>query len=276
MHLKIEQSLYEIWKQSVSLVMKLNIPHHQRLVHSEESEWWQSRVSRFPTGYEHCNTLVTERILPFGQDTREKVIDLFCLPRSREIIKQSRKDHDCLLRPYLGRRRTNFSCPSQFFTLRNKPLLVNQLEGLGLPVEQYAQTMADALSIIYWLAKTDGNDIEFVLAPPREEEDGFSSNVLGTHRLWVLDFDCVNPMTLDKAGVEQAARAFMKNDHFFPQPDMEHDSDRRLWKIFSSRFLESSKCIIGESKLPKYFLDCLERLGSERQSRKTMIGAATD
>ncbi|KAI5357754.1 hypothetical protein Slin14017_G117670 [Septoria linicola] len=28
MHMKIEQSLCEIWKQPVSLAVKLNIPHH--------------------------------------------------------------------------------------------------------------------------------------------------------------------------------------------------------------------------------------------------------
>ncbi|KAK5684886.1 hypothetical protein LTS10_002961 [Elasticomyces elasticus] len=276
-HITIERSLKDA-QVRLNLAQRLNMPQHRELITGDNTSWWRSRCASFPSTYEPCNTLITERIIPLDRSARDKLIDLFCPERSRSTIKTSRKDEDCLIRPYLGRRRANFSCPSPFFTLRNKPLLVHQLDGMGLPIDEYAEVMADTLAILYWHAKTDANDVEFVLAPPRsgEVDDVFQSEVLGAHRLWLLDFDCVNLISLDEAGIEQAARAFFRNDPFYPRPDWEHEIDRRLWEGFSKRFLESSALILGDVKLARMMIDRLEQLGDERRQNRLDLQAADE
>ncbi|KAH9837497.1 calcineurin-like phosphoesterase [Teratosphaeria destructans] len=267
MHKRIESSLSTL-QRIQHLATHLDVPEHRQFVTASDKTWWSAHAGNFPSGYEHCNTLITERILPLDRPVRDRLIDLFCLERARDTIKSSRKDEDCLVRPYLGRRRNHFSCPSQYFTLRNKPLLVNQMEDLGLPVETYARIMADALAVMYWHAQTDANDVEFVLAPPRKDEDGLSSDVLDTHRMWTLDFDCVNPITLDAQGVERAAVAFYKNDPFFPRPDSEDERDQRLWELFVERFIQSSVLILGSEELPRMLVERLTQLGRKRGEKK--------
>ncbi|KAK3661369.1 hypothetical protein LTR22_007576 [Elasticomyces elasticus] len=255
-HITIERSLKDA-QGRLNLAQRLNMPQHRELIRGDDSEWWRLRSARFPPTYQPCNTLITERILPLERSARDKLVDLFCPARSRATIKTSRKDEDCLIRPYLGRRRANFCCPSPFFTLRNKPLLVHQLDGMGLPIDEYAGVMADTIAILYWHARSDANDVEFVLAPPRsgEEEDAFQSEVLG---------------------IEQAARAFFRNDPFYPRPDWEHETDRRLWEVFSRRFLESSTVILGDARLARIMLDRLEELGEERRQNRLDLQAVDE
>ncbi|KAF2770347.1 hypothetical protein EJ03DRAFT_360717 [Teratosphaeria nubilosa] len=245
MHKRIESSLSTL-QRSHNLATHLNIPAHRQFVSASDSTWWSTRAASFPAGYEHCNPLITERILPFDRPARERLIDLFCLERARQTIKSSRKDKDCLMRPYLGRRRGHFSCPSH------------------LPVETYARIMADALAVMYWHAQTAANDVEFVLAPPRKGEDGLDADVLDTQRMWILDFDCVNAITLDAQGVERAAIAFYKNDPFSPRPDSDDKRDRRLWEVFVERFLLSSVLILGNDVLPRMLVERLTQLGRMR------------
>ncbi|KAK4978604.1 hypothetical protein LTR42_001104 [Elasticomyces elasticus] len=149
---------------------------------------------------------------------------------------------------------------------------------MGLPIDEYAQVMADTLAVLYWHAKTDANDVEFVLAPPRqgEEDNAFQSEMLGAHGLWLLDYDCVNHITLDDAGIEQAARAFFRNDPFYPRPDWEHETDRRLWEVFSRRFLESSTAILGDARLARMMIERLEALGEERRQNRVDLQAADE
>jgi hypothetical protein len=90
------------------------------------------------------------------------------------------------------------------------------MEEIGIPAQhmiQYAQAMAETLAIMHWLAKIDANDVEFVLAPPDDEDEGQWVNVLGEHTMWILDFDLCRSMAMDEHGIEQAARAFWRNDH---------------------------------------------------------------
>ncbi|KAK3669285.1 hypothetical protein LTR78_010823 [Recurvomyces mirabilis] len=99
--------------------------------------------------------------------------------------------------------------------------------------------MADALAVIYWHAKVDANDVEFVLAPAgtHPASAAWSSGVLGEHTMWVLDFDCCGVMTQDEEGVEKAARAFYRNDPYFPRPVGEDDEvGRALWELFKHMF----------------------------------------
>ena len=61
----------------------------------------------------------------------------------------------------------------------------------------------------------DANDVEFVLALPREshviQSEGHStypitikSQILREHIVWILDFDCCKHMPLDGIGAEPA------------------------------------------------------------------------
>lgn len=128
--------------------------------------------------------------------------------------------------------------------------------------------MADALATIYWDAKIDANDVEFVLAPAGTHPNTrtWSSQTLGDHTMWILDFDCCNTMSMDQAGIDQAAAAFYRNDPYYPRPASDNEADVALWRVFISCFLESSRAILGpDSKLPQMMVDRLERLGEERR-----------
>ncbi|KAJ5180856.1 Protein of unknown function DUF3669 zinc finger protein [Penicillium capsulatum] len=139
------------------------------------------------------------------------------------------------------------------------------MEILGMSTEdirQYARIMAETLAMMHWIAEIDGNDIEFVLAPPDrshagypfsdKNEQGFSkiglqieSQLLHTHRMWVLDFDLCRDMAMDLKGVEQAAIAFWRNDPYYPRPDKVLENDRSPWAIFREHYIQPSEIYIG-------------------------------
>jgi hypothetical protein len=120
------------------------------------------------------------------------------------------------------------------------------MEEIGIPegdIMAYSRTMADTLAFMHWVARNDGNDIEFVLAAPNSiSGGGFGrkrtwNNALGPHEIWMLDFDLARPMTMDEQGVRQAVEAFWKNDPFCPRPN-KHSS---IWKAFREQYLSTSK-----------------------------------
>jgi hypothetical protein len=120
------------------------------------------------------------------------------------------------------------------------------MEEIGIPDEDimaYSRTMADTLAFLHWIARNDGNDIEFILAAPNSISGGSFgrkrtwNNALGRHEMWMLDFDLARPMTMDEQGVRQAVEAFWKNDPFCPRPN-EHSS---IWKAFREQYLSMSK-----------------------------------
>lgn len=80
--------------------------------------------------------------------------------------------------------------------------------------------------------------------------------------VWILDFDCCKHMPLDEEGVEQAVKAFYKNDPFYPRPGRDGVEDQRLWDEFKYRFLEASLAILGqgspEARLPALWIDLVE------------------
>lgn len=267
MHQRIEHSFTKC-RKSLGL-RHLNIPEYRQLVYKDDIGWWDMNKSRFPTGSEPCNTLISERILPLDLPVRTKIIERYCPEKIKNVVTNSRKDEDCLVRPYLGRRSRD-ARPSPFFTLRNKALTMNQMQELGLPAAEYARAMADALALMFWHARVDANDVEFVLAPKGSHPDSGSwhSEVLGEHTLWLLDFDCVEEMNMDESGIAQAASAFFRNDPYYPRPSGENELDRHLWTAFVQRFLESSRVILGESTLPRMMVDKLEEIGKDRRSKR--------
>ncbi|OAA69949.1 hypothetical protein LEL_09765 [Akanthomyces lecanii RCEF 1005] len=128
---------------------------------------------------------------------REVLAGHYCLSKQHAVSMAGDKSNEsCLIRPYLGRRRPDpdqRGGPKQrFFSLRNLPLHVDQMEELDLPVEEYAVAMADALAFLHWSARVDAGDVEYVLAPPRSNDmanspsigsEGLFSEALGAHSM---------------------------------------------------------------------------------------------
>ena len=156
---------------------------------------------------------------------------------------------------------------------------MDQMEELGLDTGVYARVMAETLAFLFWRVGVDANDVEFVLAPPREMVSSQSletaevgsvgsvgcpviieSDVLGPHILWILDFDCCRSMSMDEEGVKQAARAFLRNDPFCPRPGREDVRDQKMWNVFKEVFMKCSSELVndGMEGLPALWVACVE------------------
>ena len=266
MHMRVVESLSAIY---------VRVPGCHRYVDAKDQCWWDTHLAKFPENFQSpCNALLTDRIPPFTKKSREALIDAYCPASLRSTIKASEPDRDCLVRLYLGRRR-HPAKQSRFdaFSLRNYPLHIDQVEELGLDALLYARTMAEALAEIHWRAHIDANDVEFVLAPPRESSENGSakgpsqvikSSVLGEHAMWILDFDCCRNMPCDEYGVEQAVAAFFGNDPYYTRPG-HHGNNRLFWEEFRDRFLSASEMILGpesaEACLPGLWVRLVEQRG---------------
>ncbi|KAL8796162.1 MAG: hypothetical protein Q9195_001495 [Heterodermia aff. obscurata] len=251
--------------------LRIQVPGCHQFIGSDDLTWWNGQAAMFPANFEPCNTLVSDRIPPFPESVRHRVIDQYCPAHLRESIKSSTPNQDCLIRPYLGRRRqTERQSRFQAFSLRNYPLHANQMEELGLDGRLYARIMAETLAHLYWRAQIDAKDVEFVLAPPPETvDDGkvIKSKVLGDHNVWLLDFDCCKEMPFNEAGVKQAKEAFYNNDPFFPRPDSKEVQDQMLWGEFKDTFLKVSETLIDpesmQARLPLLWVDMVESRDGE-------------
>lgn len=75
-------------------------------------------------------------------------------------------------------------------------------------------------------------------------------------------------MSRDEDGVEQAARALLRNDPFYPRPGRADDDEKEHWQHFRSTFLEASDSIIAKDAerndqlrdLPRRLMDRIEEL----------------
>ncbi|KAH0556248.1 hypothetical protein GP486_005826 [Trichoglossum hirsutum] len=258
MHMRVLDSLRRFTElRATDSPLHIQVPRCYRFIEAEDQEWWDKNLTSFPQGYSPCNVLHSERIPPLPQNIRELLIDKYCPTTLISEIKASDANRDCLIRPYLGRRRiipSDGDRPSRFkaFSLRNFPLHVDQ--------------MAEALAMIHWYGETDANDVEFVLAPPRDSTQPRLSNVLGEHTMWLLDYDCCRRMTMDGKGVDQAVTAFFKNDPFYPRPG------QPLWEGFRDRYLQTSSDIISSDHdvrrtlLPKMFIEKAEEVQRKRNN----------
>ncbi|KAL1985779.1 hypothetical protein VTN96DRAFT_7401 [Rasamsonia emersonii] len=254
----------------------LQVPSCHRFIANDDDEWWSASLDRFPPGYSPCNVIQSQRIPPVPQQVREFLIDMYCPESLRPEIKASDANKDCLIRPYLGRRRVNTNrhqqSKFQAFSLRSFPLHLDQMEEIGISFsdrETYARMMARALALMHWDAKIDANDFEFVIAPPpntdptRNYYSPVISNVPGDHTIWILDFDCCRKMTMDESGVKQAVKAFLRNDPFYPRPDC----CEVLWEAFRDEYLQTSVRIIDNNHrkgclLPLSFVEGIEERSS--------------
>ncbi|KAL8821466.1 MAG: hypothetical protein Q9223_000515 [Gallowayella weberi] len=215
----------------------LRVPVCHQYITSQDSLWEKLSLI-FPTQFQiTCNSLISERIPHFPQEVRERIIDKYCPDQLKATIISSEPDRDCLIRPYLARRR------------------LPPRTDLSLDSALYASIMAEALANLYWKAHIDANDIEFVLAPQSSKDvasasESMNSPFLGNHVMWILDFNCCKTMSMDAEGVEPAVTAFYKNDPFYPRPEWEVEKGQALWTVFKVQFLESSNEILeqGSSK----------------------------
>jgi hypothetical protein len=113
---------------------------------ASDDQWWERILSKYPSTLQPCNVMVTERIPPFLDGVRERLIDTYCPEKLRPSIKMSEPDRDCMIRPYLGRRRRLATSRFQAFSLRNYPLHVDQMEEMALDTIMYARIMAETLA----------------------------------------------------------------------------------------------------------------------------------
>jgi hypothetical protein len=224
----------------------ITVPRPVRFLTTESPEW-SLLLPRLP-GREKCNALINEKIRPFPLRIREALVDRYFPNLPRQSIQDDGNNQHCIIRPYLGKRRNPDQRPKRFFKMGNFPLHLDQMEELNIPPQGYAIVMAEVLAFLYWSAKVDAGDIEFVLALPRDREGAnghiFTSEFLGDHALWILDFDLCRHIEMDQKGVKEAAKCFWQ-DPYYPKPCPNEDSpDYGLWRVFLDRFLEASDEIL--------------------------------
>ncbi|KAN0079086.1 Zinc finger domain containing protein [Elaphomyces granulatus] len=272
MHNQVLKCLNQL--NSLEFQLQIQVPQCHRFIAEKDEEWWKENLTRFPANYSPCNILQSQRIPSVPKPIREILIDKYCPSSLMPEIKASDTNRDCLIRPYLGRRRvmkTRNLSRFRAFSLRNFPLHIDQMEELGIPysdIKLYAKIMASTLAMTHWSGQIDGNDIEFVLAAPNTDRESLTgqaavvSNILGDHSMWILDFDCCKKMSMDIAGVNQAVTAFLRNDPYYPRPD----SSKEIWAAFRDNYLWVSDRILRQhirnenqiEILPRTFIEKIE------------------
>ncbi|CVK96468.1 uncharacterized protein FPRN_12421 [Fusarium proliferatum] len=237
----------------------------------KDDEGWSLVLPRLPPGSKPRNALLSEKVQPLSEDVRKLLVSEFARGGSdQDAIINDKKNEHCLIRPYLGRRKKDWGDTnrSTFFSLRNLPLHLDRMIELGLDVQSYAKVMAEGLAFLHWVARIDANDVEFVLARSRSTSHShpnspFDINIFGTHSMWIKDFDCCNPVTMDENGAATAAECFWQNDPYYPRPGSTDTSDQELWCAFKDHFLEVSGEILKKEEqsvknLPKLLIGIIE------------------
>ncbi|EHK42551.1 hypothetical protein TRIATDRAFT_14812, partial [Trichoderma atroviride IMI 206040] len=238
------------------------------------------------------SALVTERIFPLPLKTRNLLIDNFCSEQARNAARTDPANRNCLVRVYLG---SMHGLVGRYFSLENFRLHLNQMDKLKLDAKAIAGRIATALAVMHWAAKTDARDVEFVLASSSHKiSQGFTglemrslkkptytgprSNIhddffTRTTDLWVLDFNQVQPITMDANGVAKAVEAYKLNDPYFPRPLRESRIEKVVWNEFVEQYLGAAHTIIREEAntrllpLPGKFISGLIALERYKQRR---------
>ncbi|KAK1763310.1 zinc finger protein-domain-containing protein [Phialemonium atrogriseum] len=274
----------------------VKIPACYFFVPKDECEYFDKHPALVKAADSSCtlptSALVTERIPPLPLATRTLLIDKYCVPWNKDASADS-ANRGCLVGVYLGCSQGKGEGKS--FSLKNFNLHANQLAEVGLDIQAMACKIAGTMALMHWAAKTDAWGVEFVLGssttavpqtfgvdelkklkpgsytgpPSRKEEDFF----LRSTELWVLDFNQVQPITLDKAGVTQAVDAAIANDPYLPRPFQESLVERHAWTAFVLSYLSASEDIIrqegygGEAlALPQMFINGLTETEKKRQA----------
>ncbi|KAH8750479.1 hypothetical protein BGZ57DRAFT_775359 [Hyaloscypha finlandica] len=217
----------------------ITIPQVRQFVEETETEFFptksklvlRARSARctIPT-----TVIVSDHILPLPERIRETLIEKYCDERVKDEARSNPHNKDCLARVYLGKPDTTTSnehrdpanSRPRFFTLRNFPMYYARLLDMRFDCDKIAQCMGRALAVLHWEAGVDGRDVEFVLgsssvkdpeyhfATAENQEDFYHRSI----QLWMLDFNLVQEISRDSAGVDQAVHAWRTNDPYFPRP----------------------------------------------------------
>ncbi|KAF2184861.1 hypothetical protein K469DRAFT_578637, partial [Zopfia rhizophila CBS 207.26] len=239
----IHTKVQEAFGKAGSLVnVDVEIPKMFWFANEKTSKFWDENLDKFP----FTNTfpkkardaLCMERVLPLPQPLCHHLIDRYC-PRDKEGAKLHALNRDCLVRPLLGRRRRGSGTVA--FSLCNFRLHLDQFEELKLDVDEYAIAMADAMTVLHYVAKIDAMNIEFVISSvpsdmqssgksltsaeienmqPKQSTFEMATAKDFTRRiicLWVLDFNTCKTINLNQTGAQAAVKAFMGTEAYCPR-----------------------------------------------------------
>lgn len=240
---------------------EVRVPECYYFVPKDDPRYFGQRPQLVEAAKEVCNlptsALVTERIWPLPKDIRTLLIDKYCAPRIKEAAFSDAANKDCLVRVYLGSLQGKSG--GLFFSLRNFKMHLNQMVDLQLDVKAMAGRMGIAMAIIHWAAGTDGRDVEFVLGSSR------------TTNLWLLDFNQVQSITMDEAGVAKAIEAVRINDPYLPRPRGTSRIEKQAWNAFAVNYISAADAILGEGNdqqllaLPRMFIRGLIELQERKK-----------
>ncbi|KAF2713646.1 hypothetical protein K504DRAFT_517708, partial [Pleomassaria siparia CBS 279.74] len=137
-------------------------PLSRYFVEKDDHRWWSDHLDRFPKTVESwTNLLCTEHILPIPCPLRESLIEEYCPKSGVNQAKELEANKDCLVRMYLGKRRSRVN--TNLFSLRNFCLHLDQMEDLELKIDRFTTAIAEALAVMHWACYLDANDIKFVM-----------------------------------------------------------------------------------------------------------------
>jgi hypothetical protein len=279
------------------------VPTPHFFISDRDEDWWTENLHRFPEEYRRrdARILCTERVLPLVQPIRDALIDLYCPKEIRLQAKTKPGEQDCLIRVYLGKKREDFPrVKKPTWSLRNYKLHLDQMFKLGLEVQHFAESMADALAIMHWSAGVDAGDVEFIpgslpgnmivdnvifRALSAAEIDALPPNTSTRVRqgrnfksrytqLWLIDFNRCKSITRDMDGIAQAVAAFYINDPYYPRPCGATKAEQLLWDCFRTRYLTTSASYVDDEAkdLPTKFVDALVEAQMIRNEKNRLAG----
>ena len=302
MHKKVEEFIdsHNVRRDNIPVL----VPRVHRYI-SKADEWWKTHDHMFPPEDRTPeNLLISEHIPPIHAIGRNALIDYFCPEELRPGAKLQDSNNDCLISLYLGKRRDHITRlrpgAKTYFGIRNFPLCLDQMEGIGLDTKAISSAMGDTLAILHWEARIDAADIEFVLGggpclthkPLRSFEHlrhlaadtstdttvpDLGTGALVTH-MWLLDFNQCQPIAMNEIGVGQAVKRFLDNDPYYPRPATE-GADESLWLHFQQRYIAAARQILdgsGHSDLPVLFIEKLKKAMTARLERKAEAARRSD
>lgn len=278
-HRAVQRAFEEM---SDKMDLDVHLPKARCFVKTGDAKWWEMYEQYFPdeSNMKHA-VLCAERILPLPKIIRESIIHLYIPEAQQERVRADRASRDCLVRIYLGKRKSSSDSPVKFVNMRNHIFTLDKIEDLNLDARDFAVDMADALAIMHWKAGNDANDVEFVLGSKPlqanwrvvpgstaseeqtstwEQESDIPNFRKRTIHLWLLDFNRCAKMPKNSKGIEQAVDRFFRNDPYYPRPLQQRSKDQELWKVFCDRYLQTSATCLGdaatkaEMQLPKDFI----------------------
>ncbi|RMZ86874.1 hypothetical protein DV736_g5901, partial [Chaetothyriales sp. CBS 134916] len=276
----------EAFESIKMLGINVHVPKVTDYITEDDLEWWEEHIEKFAEDNknlpERRDLIKAERIYPVPQIIRESLINVYCPDAVKNAAGASKANKDCLVRLYLGK--DTDGRQSRFFTLRNFRLHKNQMEKLGLNLKLFAEAMGQALAVIHWIAGTDARDVEFVLgSSPTEVHDIIPNSkelrkmlprsklqpqVKGFHfekrlvHIWCLDFNQVQHITLDTAGVQMCVDAFFANDPYYPRP-----GSTALWATFSNSYLTTEKALQKCENLPSMAKEDIQKIRTHDLAR---------